>query len=97
MVTRQKSTRKRNDARLDFRLNQQSKELIEKAAVIRGQSVSDFASLTLVEMARHVVEQNHLTMLTERDRDIFLAILDSDRRPNAALRKAAKRYKAQYG
>lgn len=30
--------------------------------------------------------------LSDRDRDIFLALLDSDQEPNEALRKAAKDY-----
>lgn len=89
--------RQKNDARLDFRLNRQLKELIDRAASLLGQSVSDFAIATLVERARHIVQENSTTVLSDRDRDIFLAMLDSDAGPNDALRRAAKHYKARYG
>jgi uncharacterized protein (DUF1778 family) len=81
------------DARLDFRLSSQLKELIVEAACISGQSVSDFAVSTLAETARRIVQQNSVTTLSNRDRDIFLALLDADAQPNAALKQAAERFK----
>ena len=91
------ATRQKSDARLDFRLNRQFKELIDQAASLMGQSVSDFAVSTLVEKARRIVHESSMTVLSDRDRDIFLALLDSDARPNEALKRAAKRYKARHG
>lgn len=91
------AARQKNDARLDFRLNRQMKELIDRAASLTGQSVSDFAISTLVEKARRIIQENGTTVLSDRDRDIFLAMLDSDARPNEALKRAAKRYKARHG
>jgi uncharacterized protein (DUF1778 family) len=91
------ATRQKNDARLDFRLNRELKELIDRAACITGQNVSDFAISTLVERARRIVQQNSMTVLSDQDRDIFLAMLDSEGKPNAALKQAAKRYKERYG
>ncbi|HEY7157850.1 MAG TPA: DUF1778 domain-containing protein [Gemmataceae bacterium] len=85
--------RRKNDARLDFRLNHQLKELIDRAASLLGQSVSDFAISTIVEKARRIVQESSTTVLSDRDRDIFLAMLDSDARPNKTLKRAAKRYK----
>ncbi len=41
-----------------------------------------------------VVKQYGSTILSNRDRDIFLAALRADGKPDAALRKAAVRYKA---
>jgi uncharacterized protein (DUF1778 family) len=84
----------KNDARLDFRLNSQAKELIERAAALNGKSVSDFATSTLLEKARQVVQAETTRTLTEKDARLFLAMLD-DERPNAALKRAARRYKAR--
>ena len=39
--------KEKNDVRLDFRLNRQVKEVIERAAAVSGQSVSEFAVSTL--------------------------------------------------
>ncbi len=86
------------DARLNFRLPTDLKEVIEEAATTLGQSVSDFAVSTLVRQARTVIEQRNVTVLGDRDRDPFIALLDdAEARPNPALLKAAKRYKKQLG
>jgi uncharacterized protein (DUF1778 family) len=86
------------DARLNFRLPSDLKEVIEEAAASLGQSVSDFAVSTLVHQARSVIEQRDVTTLSDRDRDRFIALLDdAEARPNAALVKAAKRYKNSLG
>ena len=80
------------DARLDFRLSAPLKELIQHAAAITGQSVDDFAITVLSEQARKVVQENGMTMLSDRDRDAFLAILDADGEPSEALKRAAERF-----
>ncbi|MGD0039926.1 MAG: DUF1778 domain-containing protein [Isosphaeraceae bacterium] len=86
------------DARLNFRLPTDLKEVIEEAAATLGQSVSDFAVSTLVRQARTVIEQRNVTVLGDRDRDRFITLLDdAEARPNPALLKAAKRYKKHLG
>jgi uncharacterized protein (DUF1778 family) len=80
---------KKNDPRLNLRLSAKQKALIDRAALVTGQSTCDFATRTLLEKARRVVEHN--TVLSNRDRDIFLAMLTSDSGPNHALLVAAKR------
>ena len=64
------------DARLNFRLPSDLKEVIEEAAASLGQSVSEFAVSTLVRQARAVVEQRNVTVLSDRDRARFIALLD---------------------
>jgi uncharacterized protein (DUF1778 family) len=45
-----------------------------------------------------VIEQRNVTVLGDRDRDRFIALLDdAEARPNPALLKAAKRYKKHLG
>ena len=83
-------------SRLDFRVDSKSKRIIEQAASALGQSISDFAKSTLLSKARNVLRQHHETVLSDRDRDIFLAMLDSNAKPNAALKKAAKAYAQSY-
>ena len=86
------------NARLNFRLPTDLKEVIEEAAATLGQSVRDFAVSTLVRQARTVLEQRNVTVLGDRDRDRFIALLDdAEARPNPALLKAAKRYKKYLG
>ena len=80
-------------ARLNFRLPPEAKEKIERAAVVSGLTTTDFAIHALVNSADEVLERYHVTTLSDRDRDIFLKMLDSPPPPNEALKKAAKRYK----
>jgi uncharacterized protein (DUF1778 family) len=82
------------EARLNFRLPTDLKEVIEEAATAMGQSVSDYAIATLVSNSQAVLRQNQTTVLSSRDRKTFMALLDeSDAKPNRALTQAAKRYK----
>ena len=78
------------DARMDFRLRPDLKERIEKAASVSGKSVTDFAVATLLETADEILERYHVAQLSNRDRDLFLAILDQDSKPNKKLLRAAK-------
>ncbi|MEJ7617043.1 MAG: DUF1778 domain-containing protein [Pyrinomonadaceae bacterium] len=82
-----------NIARLNFRLPTEVKDVIERAAVVSGLTVTDFAINALVNSAHEVLEQHQTRTLSDRDRDVFLALLDSDQEPNEALKKAAKDYK----
>ena len=85
------------NARLDFRLKPEQKALIERAAGVEGQSVSNFAVGTLVRAAHETIQRASLTTLSARDADTFLGMLSSDAEPNAALKAAAERYKAKRG
>jgi uncharacterized protein (DUF1778 family) len=87
-----------NDARLNFRLPSQLKQTIEEAAARSGQSVSDFAVSTLVRTARDVIEQENVTRLSNRDRDVFISLLDDKEvGPNDALTAAARKYQNSRG
>ena len=87
-----------SDARINFRLSSELKQTIEDAAAEMGQSVSDFAISTLVQTARKILHEQQVTRLSERDRKVFAAMLDEESsRPNAALVRAAKRFKKQVG
>jgi uncharacterized protein (DUF1778 family) len=90
-------TQEKKEARLNFRLPAELKEVIEEAAACLGQSVSDYAVSTLVQNARDVIRQHDVTVLSNRDRDVFVSLLEGDAEPNQALRDAAERYKKHFG
>jgi len=77
-------------ARLHIRLPLHIKERIEQAAIISGVSLTDFTIANLAESADEVLERHHFRKLTNRDRDIFLAMLDADDEPNEKLIDAFK-------
>lgn len=82
-----------NGTRLDIRLNPDTKELIQEAAMLRNQTVTQFVVSTLAESAGRVVAEHARAALSDRDRDLFLQLLDNAPAPNRALRKAAKTYR----
>ena len=85
-------------ARINVRISSELKETIEDAAAALGQSVNEFTISTVVREARLVLQESQVTRLSNRDRDLFLKMLDDvDRKPNAALQAAAKRYRKQLG
>ena len=75
-------------ARLNFRLPSEAKEKVERAAVASGLTVTDFAIHALINRADEVLERHHNRTLSNRDRDVFLALLDADDDPNEALKSA---------
>ena len=88
----------KSDARLNFRLAGELKKTIEEAAAQMGQTVSDFAVSTLVQTARKILHDQQITRLSERDRQLFVEMLDDQStKPNQALVKAANRYRKQVG
>lgn len=91
-----RTSKPKNDDRLDFRLNSEAKRVIEQAAALSGQTVKQFAVSTLLQSAEEVLERRRTIHLSSRDRDLFLALLDSDEGPNQALREAAERFKRDF-
>jgi uncharacterized protein (DUF1778 family) len=85
--------RPKKSSRFDFRIEPARKKVVEEAAFLLGMSLTQFAKTALVDRAQEVVRQHTMTVLSNRDRDIFLKTLDSDEKPNAVLRKAARQYK----
>jgi len=94
---KRKSVRKTKGAksrsvRLDMRLDTGTKTLIERAAAITGQTLTDFALSNLVQSAMATIERHERLMMTDRDRDRFLKALDRPPKPLPALAKAARRH-----
>ena len=75
-------------ARLNFRLSSEAKEKIARAAIAEGLTITDFAVHALINTADEVLERHQMRRLSDRDRDIFLALLDADNEPNEALKSA---------
>ena len=85
---------RKREARLNVRLPDDLKQVIEDAAAVMGQSVSDFAVSTLVVNARRILQESSVTTLSARDSLKLLKALDNtDLKPNNALADAAKKYR----
>jgi uncharacterized protein (DUF1778 family) len=83
-------TRNSKSENIHFRVSSNEKEIIEKAVVVSGQSLTDFATNSLLNSANEILEREYVTTLSNRDRDRLLALLDADDEPNQVLRQAAE-------
>lgn len=79
-------------ASLNVRIPSHIKERIEQAAVVSGLTITDYAISVLSESADEDLERHNTRILSDRDRDLFLQMIDNPPEPNKALRQAAERY-----
>ena len=74
--------------RLGFRLDEQTKSLIERAAQLERRKVSDFCLTALIEAARRTVAEHETLALSERDRAAFFEALVNPPEPKERLVRA---------
>ncbi len=75
---------------IHIRIAADVKQLIEKAMIVSGRSLTEFATASLVESASAILEKEYTTFLSNRDRDLLLSLLDADDEPCEGLREAAE-------
>ena len=78
--------------RLSVRLPGPQKALIDRAATLQGQTTSAFVVGALVAHAHAVVQAHEETRLSDRDRDVFLRLLEGEGTPAPALLRARERH-----
>src|ERR1700674_1686444 len=79
--------------RLGFRLDEQTKELIERAALLERRKVRDFCVTALAEAARRTIAEHEILMLSERDRQAFFDTLINPPKPSPRLARALAEHK----
>jgi uncharacterized protein (DUF1778 family) len=63
------------NARLEARVTIEQKQLLERAASLRGQNLTEFMVSVLAEAATQTILDSELIALTDRDRQAFAAAL----------------------
>lgn len=81
--------------RLEARLTREQKRIIERAARIRGLTVTDFVLATAQEAATETIRQSEVLSLRESEREVFVNALLHPPAPETVLRQAARRYRAR--
>jgi len=85
--------RSRKAERLEARVTPEQKNLIARAAALRGFTVTEFVVASAQQAASEALKDFALLTLHDSARDIFVNALLNPPPPNAAARSAAKRYK----
>lgn len=79
--------------RLGFRLDEEAKALIERAAHLSRRKVSDFCVTALTETARRTIADHEGLALSDRDREAFFAALIDPHPPTGRLERAVAAHK----
>ena len=83
----------RKSARLEARVNEQQKSLIERAAVYEGRSVSEFVIQSAQKAAEEVVQRHEQWELNKEQSRAFVDILLRPKKPTKRLREAVREYR----
>jgi uncharacterized protein (DUF1778 family) len=83
----------KKSGRLSMRVDEATKAILEQAASLEGLSVTSFVLRQATLGARSVISEHDRLVLSDRDRDTFVALLDNPPAPTEALRRAARRHK----
>jgi uncharacterized protein (DUF1778 family) len=79
--------------RLGFRLDEETKELIERAAQLEHRKLTDFCVTALADAARRTIAEHETLVLSERDRQAFFDVLIHPPKPSERLRRALAEHK----
>jgi uncharacterized protein (DUF1778 family) len=85
------------DGRLGFRVDEQTKQLIERAAYLEGRKLTDYCLTALAGAARRTIAEHETLTLSERDRKAFFDALIAPPEPNARLKRAFAEHKRRTG
>ena len=84
-------------ARICLRLDAEAKRKLERAAACERTTVNRFVLASAMAAAERVVEGRERIVLSADDWDAFHDALLDPPEPNAALRRAARRYREHIG
>jgi uncharacterized protein (DUF1778 family) len=79
--------------RIGFRLDRQTKELIERAANFERRKVTDFCVTTLANAARRTIAEHETLVLSEEERRAFFDLLINPPKPSKRLARAFAEHK----
>lgn len=77
--------------RIDLRLTEDDKKMIEEAAAMTNQSISQFMVSTASERAAEVIDQHRRLVLSEASWNMVMDAISNPPAPNDRLKRAAKR------
>lgn len=80
--------RRARGSRLGFRVDAQTKKLVERAAALEHRSLTDFCVTALTDATQAVISRHQTLLLSKRDREVFFDALVHPPKPNARLRRA---------
>ena len=81
----------RKDDVIQIRASAETKAVLNRAAVLRGQKLSEFMLDSARRQAEEAILDQRVFFLDAKQHEAFLALLDAPPKPNAALKALMKR------
>jgi uncharacterized protein (DUF1778 family) len=81
-------TRRARGARFGFRVDAETKAMVEHAAQLERRKLTDFCLSALTEAARKTIARHQTLVLSERDRQVFFDTLINPPEISPRLRRA---------
>lgn len=91
------SDSKLKGSRIDLRITQEQKELLERAAALKGVSLSAYTLSYVLPAAKQEVDSHERLVLSNRDRDLFMSVMENPPRLKGKLKSAIRKYQEKYG
>ena len=73
---------------MGFRVDAETKRLVERAAKLERRSLTDYCLAALTEATRETIARHESLVLTDRDRAAFFAALVRPPKPSSRLKRA---------
>ncbi len=89
--------RRTKSARFEARIPATQKQMLERAASLRGTSLTDFVLGSAQEAATKTIKDFEMLTLHDEAREVFVNALLNPPAPNEALQAAADRYRKNVG
>jgi uncharacterized protein (DUF1778 family) len=77
-------------SRIEIRIDAKNKRLLEKAAALKGKSISSYVLSKSLASAQKDIEQVETLVLKDSDQDLFYELVTNPPAPNEALKKLLK-------
>ena len=87
----------RKEERLEARITPAQKRLIERAAALRGTSVTEFVVASAQEAATSTIKDFDVLQLRDEAREVFIKAVLNPPAPTDAASHAAARYRKHMG
>ena len=89
--------RSRKQERLEARVTPDQKRLIERAAKLRGTTITEFVVVSAQQAAANTIKDFETLTIRDEAREVFIRAVLNPPAPNQAARAAAARYRTQTG
>jgi uncharacterized protein (DUF1778 family) len=83
-------------SRIDLRVSQEQKDLLVRAASLRGLSLSAYTLSYVLPVAQQEVDSHESLVLSDRDRDLFMSVMENPPKLKGKLKAAMEKYRAKY-